>query len=101
MPEPLRLGAGNLPRQGAPGPPPEKAAQALEAIVDNFAREQVLPRLERLLREHPSRRVRREALEALADLVEGESVLESDDLRSPSASPSPSPSESTSPSPGR
>lgn len=77
------------------------SAQAVEAIVDNYARELVLPRLERLIKEHPSRRVRREALDALADLAQGGSGFEYDDRRSPSASPSPSPSGSASPSPGR
>jgi histone H3/H4 len=45
--------------------------QAVESIGQNFARDLAVPRLTRIAREHPSRRVRREALECLADLTAG------------------------------
>lgn len=45
--------------------------QALESIAENFARSLAIPRLQRITREHPSVRVRREALDQLKDLIGG------------------------------
>jgi hypothetical protein len=45
--------------------------QAVESIAENFPRDVALPRLTRIAREHPSSRVRREALDQLRDLGGG------------------------------
>jgi HEAT repeat protein len=55
----------------ARNPSEDVSVQAVESIGKNFALDLVVPRLTRIAREHPSRRVRREALECLADLTGG------------------------------
>jgi HEAT repeat protein len=44
------------------------SVRAVESIAESFASELAVPRLQRILADHPSIRVRREALERLADL---------------------------------
>ena len=55
----------------ARNPGEDASVQAVESIGQSFARELAVPRLTRIAREHPSRRVRREALDYLADLTGG------------------------------
>lgn len=49
-------------------PGEEASFQAVEALADNFPRDMTLPVLRDVLRNHPSSRVRREALDQLDDL---------------------------------
>jgi HEAT repeat protein len=50
-------------------PGEDASVQAVESIGKNFAHELAVPRLTRIAREHPSRRVRCEALDCLAELT--------------------------------
>jgi HEAT repeat protein/beta-lactamase regulating signal transducer with metallopeptidase domain len=50
-------------------PGEDASVQAVESIGKNFAHELAVPRLTRIAREHPSRRVRSEALDCLAELT--------------------------------
>jgi HEAT repeat protein len=56
----------------ARNPGEDASVQAVESIGENFARELAVPRLTRIAREHPSRRVRSEALDCLAELTGGQ-----------------------------
>lgn len=52
----------------ARNPGEDASLQAVESIAENFARELAEPRLQKIAREHPSSRVRREALDRLRDI---------------------------------
>lgn len=54
----------------ARNPSEDASFQAVEAIAENFSRQLAAPRLRRIAREHPSSRVRREALDYLGELDE-------------------------------
>lgn len=54
----------------ARNPSEDASFQAVEAIAENFSRELAGPRLRRIAREHPSSRVRKEALDYLVELDE-------------------------------
>jgi hypothetical protein len=49
-------------------PGEQASVEAVEAMADNFSPDVVIPRLRRLIREHPSSRVREEARDRLEEL---------------------------------